>query len=270
MSSDARAIEPDFRVKVWGSQHIGPWFEPQGNERIGEVWFPADDLLIKFLFTSENLSVQVHPDDDYARQHENSRGKTEMWHILRAEPGAKIALGFKRPITQDRLIPAAESGEIMDLLNWIEVHPGETYFVPAGTVHAIGSGLALCEIQQNSDVTYRLFDYGRKRELHLRPGKEVAFPGLHPGRSIPRDLGDGVQLLVDSPFFRTYSAVVAEPWKRLPQAGIRVVVVVDGRGRVDGLAASPGNVFKAGSHEWVVERETEADRPGPMKFLLIA
>lgn len=260
-------IEPDFRAKIWGSQHIGPWFEPRGVERIGEVWFPAGDLLIKFLFTSEKLSVQVHPDDDYAAAHENSRGKTEMWHILRADPGARIALGFKHPISRDRLIPSAESGEIMNLLNWIEVQAGETYFVPPGTVHAIGSGLALCEIQQNSDVTYRLFDYGRKRELHLQAAQEVAFPGRHPGKSIPRDSGDGLQMLVECPYFTTYRAVIAQPGRFGSQLGVRVVVVLDGSGRIDGLEASPGNVFQGGSHEWLAEpNESGVD----MKLLLIA
>ncbi len=131
-------------------------------------------LLVKFLFTSDNLSVQVHPNDEYAaKHHEGSRGKTEMWHILRAEPGAKIAFGVRVPVTKEELRTAAESGAIVDLLNWIPVRPGETYFIPAGTVHAIGGGLVICEVQQLSDVTYRLYDYkrvdkdGKERELHL-------------------------------------------------------------------------------------------------------
>jgi mannose-6-phosphate isomerase len=276
MSLDAkpRRIEPDFRAKIWGSTELAPWFEQQAaesadGERIGEVWFPADDLLIKFLFTSENLSVQVHPDENYALRRENSRGKTEMWHVLRASPGARIALGFEQPISPDELIPAAQSGRIMELLNWIEVRPHETYFIPPGTVHAIGAGVALCEVQQNSDLTYRLFDYGRKRELHFDRARDVASFGRHPGKSIPRDLGDGLQLLVDCPYFRTYSAVAARPGQLAPRIDTRLLIVLEGAGRVNGLAACPGDVFDGGpdSHRWFVEPATPA---GPMRFLLVA
>ena len=122
---------------------------------------------MKFLFTSDKLSVQVHPDDAYAAQHHNSRGKTEMWHVLAAEPGAKIAAGFREAVSAEELRAAALSGEIEELLAWHEARPGDTFFIPAGTVHAIGAGLTLCEIQQHSDITYRLYDYGRPRELHL-------------------------------------------------------------------------------------------------------
>ena len=132
-------------------------------------------LLIKFLFTTEWLSVQVHPNDEYASRHHQSKGKTEMWHILRAEPGAQIALGLRETMTPQELREASESGEIERKLNRIDVHPGETYFVPAGTIHAIGAGIALCEIQQQSDVTYRLYDYGRPRELHLDHGVKVSY-----------------------------------------------------------------------------------------------
>ena len=143
-------------------------------EKIGEVWFeglPDLPLLIKFLFTTEPLSVQVHPE-----------GKTEMWHILAAEPGAKIAAGFREPITERRLRESALSGEIENLLEWFDARPGDTFFIPAGTVHAIGAGLTLCEIQQWSDVTYRLFDYGRPRELHLDEGIPVSRLGSHAAR----------------------------------------------------------------------------------------
>ena len=163
--------------KVWGSTALSPW-HPDSKNKIGEVWFeaPADvPLLVKFLFTTENLSVQVHPEDAYAREHHNgSNGKTEMWHILRADPGARIALGLKQTITAEKLRAASINGEIMDLLNWIEVKPGETFYTPARTIHAIGAGIALCEIQQISDVTYRLYDYGRPRELHLDHGVAVS------------------------------------------------------------------------------------------------
>jgi mannose-6-phosphate isomerase len=153
------------------------------------------------------------------------------------------------------------------------VHPHETYFVPAGTVHAMGPGLGLCEIQQNSDVTYRLFDYGRERELHLQQAKEVARYVRHAGKQVPRDIGDGVQLLVECPYFRTYSAVVVRPGKLAPQLETRFLVVLEGSGRVNGVPASAGHVFEAGSQQWFVEPDVKGTRlapPAPMRFLLIA
>ena len=158
-----------------------PYF-PDAHDEIGEVWFRAHHdhpVLIKFIFTSERLSVQVHPDDAYAAKHENSRGKTEMWHILAAEPGATIAIGFREELSKQRLREAIADGSIEKLLNWVPVAPGETYFVRAGIVHAIGAGVTLCEIQQNSDITYRLYDYGRGRELHVDKGLEVLETGAY-------------------------------------------------------------------------------------------
>jgi mannose-6-phosphate isomerase len=265
-----RKIAPDFRAKIWGARELGPWFPPQGEEAIGEVWFSADDLLIKFLFTSQKLSVQVHPDDAYARQHENSRGKTEMWHILRADPGAQIALGFREPIERSRLIPAAESGAIMDLLNWIDVRCGDTYFVSPGTVHAIGAGLALCEIQQNSDITYRLYDYGRKREMHLRQAQQISDLDCHPGKALPEIVEDGVELLAECSYFRTFRAVLATPKAFGPESPLRnarLLVVLEGSGRVNGLTVQPGEVLWSAA-SFTVEPETRVG-PGQMTLLLI-
>jgi len=166
-------IEPRFVERIWGSTDLSPWFEA-GGRKIGEVWFPGEELLIKFLFTTENLSVQVHPDDAYAKRVENSRGKTEMWRVLRAEPGAKIALGFRQAVDREDARKAAMDGSIMKMLDWREVRPGDTFLIPAGTVHALGAGLMIAEIQQNSDITYRLFDYGRGRELHIEKSLDVA------------------------------------------------------------------------------------------------
>jgi mannose-6-phosphate isomerase len=165
--------------RVWGRTNLAPWY-PEAARPIGEAWFtgPQDlPLLVKLIFTSERLSVQVHPDDG----EDGLPGKTEMWHILEAEPGASIALGFREPITRERLRESAQTGEIEGLLNWVPVKAGETYFTPAHTVHAIGAGIVLCEIQQNSDITYRLWDYGRPRELHLEKAVPLCDLGVHPG-----------------------------------------------------------------------------------------
>ncbi len=132
-------LTPSLKEKVWGSTKLEPLF-PNSNDKIGEAWYESDlPVLIKFLFTTEKLSVQVHPNDAYARQHHDSLGKTEMWHILAAEPGAQIAAGFKETITPQQLKEASLSGEIENLLQWFDAAPGDTFYIPAGTVHAIGA-----------------------------------------------------------------------------------------------------------------------------------
>ena len=194
-------LTSSLRYRVWGRRCLAPWY-PDAPEPIGEAWFLADHelpLLVKLIFTSDRLSVQVHPDDG----EDGPRGKTEMWHILEAEPGATIALGFKEPITRERLREAARTGEIERLLNWMPVKAGETYFTPAHTVHAIGGGIVLCEIQQKSDITYRLWDYGRPRELHVEKAVPICEVGVHPGPVSPVDLGKGREELVRSKHFVT-------------------------------------------------------------------
>lgn len=164
---------------------------------------PVFPLLVKFLFTEEKLSVQLHPPDSVASARDPARrdwGKTEMWHVLRAAPGAQLAIGFRddarEKLRHDRALlrAAIESGAMEAMLNWMEVKAGDTFFVPAGTVHAIGPGLVICEIQQNSDITYRLYDYhrlgtdGRPRTLHVEQGLEVLQWRTEGGRTDPVEL----------------------------------------------------------------------------------
>src|SRR5258708_29737816 len=194
-------LTPDLRERVWGRTSLAPWF-PDPGRTIGEAWYLSDrdlPLLVKLIFTAEGLSVQVHPDDG----EDGPRGKTEMWHILEAEAGATIALGFREPITRERLRESTCTGEVEHLLNWIAVKPGETYFIPAHTVHAIGAGIVLCEIQQNSDVTYRLWDYGRPREIHVEKAVPIADLGVHPGASHPVSVGTDTDELVRCKYFVT-------------------------------------------------------------------
>lgn len=180
----------------------------------GVTVFP---LLVKFLFTRDKLSVQVHPSDKLAKGL-GSWGKTEMWHILRAAPGARLAVGFRQDIPPEtlsetsKLRDAARTGAIEQMLEWTEVCAGETYFIPAGSVHAIGAGIVLCEIQQNSDVTYRLYDYnrlgtdGKPRPLHVEEALEVTNPRSVAGRTAPYDCSIGTtgrQLLAACPYFAT-------------------------------------------------------------------
>jgi mannose-6-phosphate isomerase len=197
--ADPIRLTPSLREKVWGKTRLSPWL-PDSGCPVGEAWFLTDHelpLLVKLLFTAERLSVQVHPDDG----EDGPRGKTEMWHIVQAEPGATIALGFREPVTRPQLMESTRTGEIESLLNWIPVKAGDTYFTPAHTVHAIGAGIVLWEIQQNSDVTYRLWDYGRPRELHVEQAVRVSDLGVHPGASRPRPISPGHDELVRSKHF---------------------------------------------------------------------
>ncbi len=245
-----------FLEKVWGATDLLPWY-PSADKKIGEVWFEADlPLLVKFVFTSDRLSVQVHPNDDFARKHENSSGKTEMWYVMRADPGARLAIGFRESISSDRLRQASLSGEIEQLLNWIEVQAGDAFFIPAGTVHAIGGGLALCEIQQHSDITYRLYDYGRPRELHLDKAIQVA----NTGASAPKS----VMLPIDCEYFHTELArtTIDLLYKPEPRR-FHIIVFISGAGKIDGQQFREGEAWlvAAGARPFQIEPTV------PVKFL---
>jgi len=180
-------------------------FGDTDGRRIGEIWFEettATDLplLLKYIFTSEKLSVQVHPNDDEARSRGLIRGKTECWYILEAEPGATLGLGLREPMSSAELRRAALDGSLDLLMNWVPVGAGDFFYVPAGTIHAIGAGITLVEFQQNADVTYRLFDYGRPRELHLDDA--IAVSKLAPyARQNSRTSDELDVVLVNGPIF---------------------------------------------------------------------
>jgi mannose-6-phosphate isomerase len=168
--------------KPWGVSDLRPWSSIDGaNDAVGELWFeqadktaPAPALLLKLLFTSEPLSIQVHPDDTYARAMGMPNGKSEAWYILSAKPDAQIGVGLKHRVTPQELRTSIGNGSIVDLVQWRPVAKGDVIFIPAGTIHALGAGIVLAEIQQHSDATFRLFDYGRGRELHEDDGVAVA------------------------------------------------------------------------------------------------
>ena len=229
-------LMPIFRERIWGRESLAPYFPvtPRG-ERIGEVWFTADEnltslqctlgdlirnhpeilgnaadarhpgicpLLVKLIFTDDRLSVQVHPDYEYAEKHHGSLGKTEAWYLIEAQPGSKMAIGFERPLSREALREAAQSGDIEQMLDWRDARAGDVTYLPAGTVHAMGGGLTICEIQENSDITYRLYDFGRGRELHLDHGIEVArlTPSDHRTKRVA--ISDWREELLVSNFFR--------------------------------------------------------------------
>lgn len=200
-------LEPYYVEKPWGSSDLPSMFPSAIGRRIGEVWFESDDgrelpLLVKYILTSERLSIQVHPNDDQARAKGLPRGKEEIWYILDCEPGATLGIGLIGEMTPEQFRAAAEDGSIERWIDWKPVKPGDCYFIPAGTVHAIGAGITLAEVQQNADVTYRLYDYGRPRELHLEDGVAVSHLAPYRGALIEAPLGDSKRLLssVDAPF----------------------------------------------------------------------
>lgn len=180
------SVLPIRRVeKPWGRDRLpAPFSNDDAGQRIGEIWFEPppelSSLLVKYIFTSENLSVQVHPNNEQAKAAgAGPAGKEECWLIIAAEPGAALGVGFREPIGPAEMRQAALDGSIEDLLVWHPVRAGDFFYIPAGTVHAIGAGVSLIEIQQNSDITYRLYDYGRPRELHLDAGIAVAKGAPH-------------------------------------------------------------------------------------------
>lgn len=186
--------------KPWGKDILPlPFVAPKG-QRIGEVWFepPPEmpSILVKYIFTSEKLSVQVHPSDEQAVQlGETDSGKEECWLVIDAEPGAVLGIGFKQPIDVETMRMAVVNGSIEDLMKWHTVKRGDFFFIPAGTVHAIGAGVSLIEVQQASDVTYRLFDYGRPRQLHLDAGLSVASGDVYnPALSCALSLDETMEL----------------------------------------------------------------------------
>lgn len=195
--------------KPWGVADLRPWSNARHNGNvIGEICYErpgrADvdpSLLLKLLFTSQPLSIQVHPDDAFALSMGLPRGKSEAWYVLSATPEAKVALGLKQRMTPQHLREAVDDGSVANLVAWRAVSPGDVVFVPAGTIHAIGAGLVIAEIQQRSDTTFRLFDHGRQRELHIESAVAVANAGPADFRVQPNRLNNERTLLVSSPHF---------------------------------------------------------------------
>ena len=239
--------------KVWGRHELWPGFADaaSGDEPVGEVWFEDarggdPDLLVKYLFTAEKLSIQVHPDDRMAQSLGQKRGKDEAWVVLAAEPEATIGIGLRRAVTPDALRAAALDGSIEELLDWRAVAPGDVFYSPAGTIHAIGAGVTLVEIQQNSGTTFRLYDYGRPRELHLDESIAAADPVPFQSPCEPRELSPGRTLLADG------RAFVLERWTGAHDAEIPAdagpvwLVPLAGSGRADGEPLAAGGT-------WLVE-----------------
>jgi mannose-6-phosphate isomerase len=237
--------------KPWGRRDIPEVFGVvyEDEEPVGEILFEYpgggdSELLVKFIFTAERLSIQTHPNDTDARADGRRRGKDEAWLILTAEPGAQIGVGTRRPANADELRQAAQDGSIVDLLAWRSVRPGEFIFLPAGTLHAIGAGLSLIEIQQNCDVTYRLYDYGRPRELHV----EAAIAATH---ALPwQQTRPAYEVSPGRVVEASGHAFVVERWRNVGDVAVRPnprqplwIVPVSPGGVLERESLDPGSVY---------------------------
>ncbi len=222
-----------FVEKPWGRTDLPSAFAAPLGKRVGEVWYETPDgaplpLLVKWLFTSEKLSIQVHPNDAEAQASGQRSGKEECWYIVDAEPSAVLGIGTTQALDADELRAASLSGEIEQLMDWKPVKAGDYFYIPAGTVHAIGSGITLVEVQQYADITYRLYDYGRPRELHLDDSVAVAKAAPYTDPRSGRVAGNAQ--LVDGPHFQLWMVADAAGLAVIPTDAVRWVVPLSGRG----------------------------------------
>jgi mannose-6-phosphate isomerase len=285
-------MPPAFDPRPWGTLDLSPIYpNHKFGEKIGEAWLTGDDcrvkngplanrtlsdlskefgpvlvgtaardpqrfpLLLKFLFPEEKLSVQVHPDDATAQRFGEPWGKTECWYVAHAKPGAQIALGLKPGVTTEQLGQAINDKRAEDLLNWINIYPGEMIYVAAGTVHTMGGGAVLVETQQQSDTTYRLYDYGRPRELHLERGLASVKAGVKSGKAIrPAPVAiDGGQNRQSTMMRATYFTVdmfeLKAPHKFSTRddsgkTSAQILVAIDGVGVVESNGRDPVTLAK--------------------------
>ncbi len=237
-------------LKPWGRRDLPASFASPCGEPVGEIWFQTppslDRILAKYLFTGDRLSVQIHPRAEHCPR---GTGKDECWLVTAAEPGATLAIGFREKLDKQRIREAALDGTIEHLLDWREVQVDDFLYVPSGTVHAIGPGLTLVEVQQNTDVTYRLYDYGRPRVLHLDDAMKSIRPLPHPPelrRTIDPERG---RLLVDGPYFSLVQTV-GTPGSELDGLGGAVQVLP-----LSGTCKISGAVVSAGQAGWAPKLE---------------
>lgn len=266
---------PIFDERPWGVRDLRPIYTRIVNEAIGESWLTWEDnrvangplagqslgelakrfrrdlvgrvacyedrfpLLVKFLFPGDKLSVQVHPDDEQARRNGYPCGKTECWYALRANPGAQVALGLKSGVTLEEFRRAIEETRAEELLNWVNVYSGDMLYVAAGTVHTIGGGMILVETQQTSDVTYRLYDYGRPRELHVEDGLAATRLRTNAGKVV-RGANPPGDVLVRSPFFQVEKLSLKDSLRgEVSPDSPHVLLAVGGAGVIEAQGMEP-------------------------------
>lgn len=285
-------MSPAFDPRPWGTLDLSPIYPNQKfNEKIGEAWLTGDNcqvtngplaqrtlaelstefgselvgtaapdphrfpLLVKFLFPEEKLSVQVHPDDATAKRFGEPWGKTECWYVAHARPGSQVALGLKPGVTAAQFEQAIHEKHAEELLNWINIYPGEMIYVAGGTVHTLGPGSVLVETQQQSDTTYRLYDYGRPRPLHLEQGLAAVKERVASGKVIrpaPVTLDGGrnrLSSMIAAPYFTVDLFELKEPreFSTRDASGkdsAQILVAVEGCGIVEVEGRAPVTLAK--------------------------
>jgi mannose-6-phosphate isomerase len=292
-------LRPWLSERIWGATELPAFLEqPKPGHPVGEAWLTAVDckveggektlgeltqswpeafgadepgefpLLIKFLFPQEWLSVQVHPNDAEAQAIGQPRGKNECWYVLSAEPGAKLALGFEGEITRDEIERAIQEGTLESRLRYVPVKAGNMVYVEAGTIHAIGPGMVVLETQQYSDTTYRLYDYGRPRELHLKDGLAVTKARTQAGFVAPVEKDGFTRLISKEYFIVDRFRMDAGDSRELGLAGQMQILIALGEGAsvrgVDGrqFAVPAGHAMVLPARDdgsYVLEGETNAE-----------
>lgn len=285
-------MQPVFDPRPWGTTDLSPIYpDHKFDEKIGEAWLTGDHckvsngplagktladlsiqygqalvgeaardpkrfpLLLKFLFPHEKLSVQVHPDDAQAQCTGQPWGKTECWYVAAAKPGSQVAMGLKPGVTREQFARSIEENRAEELLRWINIYPGEMIYVAGGTVHTLGPGAILVETQQQSDCTYRLYDYGRPRELHLKDGlaavKEKVASGkvVRPAPSTMNATKNLRSPMVGAPYFVVDRFDLKEPQTfstadETNKASVQILVAVEGCGVLEAPGMEPVTLAK--------------------------
>jgi mannose-6-phosphate isomerase len=283
-------LKPWFSERPWGRKSLEPWYAETGTtELVGEAWLTGPQcvveegelegktlesltgalggefpLLVKLLFPNEKLSVQVHPDDVQAQTAGQTRGKTECWYVLEAKPGASVMLGLKPGVDAGMLAASVADNTMESLVEKVPVSVGDMLFVDAGTVHAIEPGVVLLETQQTSDITYRLYDYGRPRELHLEQGLKVIRPKTDAGKVAPRQM-DGFTRLIEKKYFTVDRFDLEDAEERsIAMTGPGCLVGLKGKVAVitpsEEVELEPGKavVIPEGTGDVIVEAEGDA------------
>lgn len=265
-------LTPHMVEKPWGRDDLAPPFvhaRESAGKRIGELWYQSDNLLgkdaandpllIKYLFTSEKLSVQVHPDDTDARARGHACGKAECWYVIDAAPDAVLGLGLKASVSAQELHAASLSGAVEHMIDWKPTRAGDIWYVAPGTIHAIGPGLTLIEVQQNIDITYRLYDYGRPRELHLDDAIAVASPG-------PYAMENHGDYLSQDPLIRHwphFGLALAHDAQQVRELASTMVAdsywaPIQGKAKLDGQILEHGQVYRRQAHSPLSKVEMDA------------
>lgn len=233
----SKILNGEFKGK-----NFDEYYREKGNTMVGKNYdkerFP---ILIKFIDALKPLSIQVHPSDEYGLKNENDYGKTEMWYVLEAEEDSYLYYGFNKEVTREEYEQSIKDGNLEDILNKVYVKPGDVLFIESGTVHAIGAGIVICEIQQNSNITYRVYDYkrkdkdGKERDLHVDKALEVS--NLTPNKKYQfdddNDINNTLKRLARSEYFDVFTTdIKKDETFKISKDSFQSIIVIDGEGEI--------------------------------------